>query len=72
MTRNVRDWLSGQTLTALDVVDAQLLPAAQTAALSGARIGPAARRGKYLCLPLGAQVLILHFRMTGKAVVSWA
>ena len=70
MTRNVRDWLSGQTLTSLDVLDEKLLPAEQTAQLVGTRIGPAARRGKYLCLPLGAQVLILHFRMTGKAVLE--
>lgn len=70
MTRNVRDWLSGQTLTALDVLDAKLLPFAAAGALSGVLIGPATRRGKYLCLPLGAQVLVLHFRMTGKAVLE--
>ena len=70
MTRNVRGWLSGKRLIALDVLDERLLPVERAAALSGARIGPAARRGKYLCLPLDDQVLILHFRMTGKAVLE--
>jgi formamidopyrimidine-DNA glycosylase len=31
-------------------------------------MGQAGRRGKYLWLPIGAQVLVLHFRMTGKLV----
>ena len=72
MTRNVRRWLSGQTLTALDVLDPTLLPAEEAATLTGASIGEARRRGKYLCLPVGEKALILHFRMTGKAVLETA
>ena len=70
MTRNARRWLSGRTLTALEVVDDKLLPTADVAALSGQEIGEARRRGKYLCLPVGTMVLILHFRMTGKIVLE--
>ncbi|MDG1478971.1 MAG: DNA-formamidopyrimidine glycosylase family protein [Myxococcota bacterium] len=70
MTRNARRWLSGQTLAALEVLDDALLPAASAAAVAGAHIGEARRRGKYLCLPLGTQTLILHFRMTGKVVLE--
>ncbi len=70
MTRNARRWLSGRTLVALSVVDPTLLSAASAAVLAGAELGEARRRGKYLCQPVGGQVLILHFRMTGKIVLE--
>jgi formamidopyrimidine-DNA glycosylase len=70
MTRNTRRWLSGQTLVSLDVLDDKLLSSVSAATLSGMEIGEARRRGKYLCLPVGEQVLILHFRMTGKVVLE--
>jgi len=68
MTRNVRRWCDGRRL-----LGAELLDPALGVDLSGAigqAMGPARRRGKYLCQPIGAQVLVLHFRMTGKAVVE--
>ncbi len=75
MCRNLCRWAAGAVVQAAELVDERLLCGAEPAALSGlvgARVGPAARRGKYALLPLdtgsGRRWLVLHFRMTGKVV----
>lgn len=68
MTRNVRQWCAGRQLVRAEVLDPRLGIALSD--VEGQPIGPAWRRGKYLCLPIGEDVLVLHFRMTGKAVIE--
>lgn len=70
MTRNVRRWCQGQALARAELLDPGL--DVDLAGLDGAELGDPSRRGKYLCLPVADQLLILHFRMTGKAVVEEA
>lgn len=68
MTRNVRQWSAGRRLLRGEVVDAALK--VDLSALQGAVFGSAHRRGKYLCLPVAASMLVVHFRMTGKAILE--
>ena len=68
MTRNVRQWCAGRRIAQATVLDPRL--GIDLSGLTGKTIGAAWRRGKYLCLPVGEEVIILHFRMTGKAVVE--
>lgn len=68
MTRNVDRWCRGKTLARAELLDPGL--GIDLSGVIGAQLGAPVRRGKYLCLPLAGQLLILHFRMTGKVVVE--
>ena len=61
--------VAGASLPPPSSVDPRLLDPAVAAGLHG-RAGPAARRGKVLLLPIGAQVLRLHPRMTGRLLTG--
>ncbi len=62
MCRALHRWCAGRELLGLDVLDEKLLPAQD---LRGQRVSRVERRAKLALLFIDAQVLVLHFRMTG-------
>ena len=66
--RNVARWSAGRRVVGLRVDDPAVLRAGDPAAVEGGLVGPARRRAKLCLVPLGAHVLVVHLRMTGKLV----
>lgn len=67
MTRNLRAWGGGSRLERLDLLDPKLRVGDwEPATFEGGTVERVWRRGKHCLARVGEQVLMLHFRMTGK------
>ncbi|MBO8190662.1 bifunctional DNA-formamidopyrimidine glycosylase/DNA-(apurinic or apyrimidinic site) lyase [Streptomyces oryzae] len=76
--RGLERWASGRTVVAAEVLHPRAVrrhtggPLDFTARLTGARIGPARRRGKYLWLPVedGSHAVLAHLGMSGQLLIQ--
>jgi len=76
--RGLERWASGRTVIAAEVLHPRAVrrhtagPLDFTARLTGARIGPARRRGKYLWLPVedGSHAVLAHLGMSGQLLIQ--
>ncbi len=71
MTRNLRGWLGGQSLSDVELNDPAVLREGAVEMLGEQPcVRRVFRRAKYSCIEFEDHTLVLHFRMTGK-VIRW-
>lgn len=72
--RDLETHVSGRRISSVEISGIRTVrrqPVAElTGRLAGATIGPVGRKGKYLLLGLGDEVLVVHLRMSGQLVLA--
>jgi len=68
MTRGLQRWLAGARLRAVSALDPALMAQGDPATLVGEVVRRCTRRAKYSVVHTSGPALVLHYRMTGKAL----
>ena len=67
MTRNIKKWFDKRTIV-IDIVDERWLKQGDIQTIQNKIVESVTRRAKYTLVHFHDDVLLLHFRMTGKII----